>query len=59
MDAKKAENKEVALLAASSEAGPPPDMRKRQLIFDSLAKIIGRNFGKGSARGTHHTAFID
>mgnify|MGYP000691396378 CR=1 FL=1 len=28
------------------DMGPPPSMEKRQLIFDSLAKIIGKNFQK-------------
>jgi hypothetical protein len=31
-------------------AGPPPNMSKRRLIFDSLKKIIGRNFRMGGAR---------
>lgn len=40
------------------DTGPPPDMKKRHLIFDSLAKIISRNFGKsvtkpGETRGTY------
>jgi len=30
--------------------GPPPDMAKRALIFDSRSKIISRTFGKGAAR---------
>jgi hypothetical protein len=30
--------------------GPPPDMAKRALIFDSLSKIISRTFGKGASR---------
>lgn len=28
------------------EDGPPPDMRKRKLIFDSLQKIISKDFDK-------------
>jgi hypothetical protein len=30
--------------------GPPPDLAKRSLIFDSLSKIISRTFGKGASK---------
>jgi E3 ubiquitin-protein ligase HERC4 len=43
--------KSVDLSATKEDANaPPPNFRKRQLIFDSLAKIIGREFGKDSAK---------
>ena len=37
-------------IRAEQQSGPPPNITKRQLIFDSLQKIISRNFGKLSSR---------
>lgn len=34
------------------ETGPPPDFKKRHLIFDSLIKIISRNYAKTSTKST-------
>mmetsp|Transcript_2410 Transcript_2410/g.4500 ORF Transcript_2410/g.4500 Transcript_2410/m.4500 type:complete len:1051 (+) Transcript_2410:95-3247(+) len=54
---KKKEEKKVKLV----DTGPPPDFKKRHLIFDSLTKIISRDYSKnrkstvntGDSRGTY------
>jgi len=37
-----------------SDLGPPPDARKRELIFDSLAKIISTGRVGGDSKGQLH-----
>lgn len=37
------------------DTGPPPDFEKRELIFDSLSKIIGKNFERGGRSGARDT----
>lgn len=37
-------------IRSEQQSGPPPNIKKRQLIFDSLQKIISRNFGKSNSR---------
>lgn len=34
-----------------TDSGPPPDLKQRGLIFDSLQKIVGRQIGRQKARG--------
>lgn len=48
--------------ASGNDSGPPPDMKKRQLIFDSLQKIVGSTFkgrggNPGDSRGTYVYTF--
>lgn len=42
------------------EAGPPPDIRQRELIFDSMQKIFNVQPGKGGRRvgGTNRGTFV-
>lgn len=47
---KELQRKIAEKIRKEQEQGPPPDMKKRQLIFDSLSKIISRHFGKGSSK---------
>jgi hypothetical protein len=35
-------------------SGPPPDLDKRRLIFDSLVAIIDRKFGQNRDRNRDH-----
>lgn len=43
------------------DSGPPPDLRQRELIFDSFSKIVGRQEGRqkgrGARRGQNRGAF--
>lgn len=34
-----------------TDSGPPPDLKQRGLIFDSLQKIVGRQIGRQKPRG--------